>query len=111
MSVKTKVHKEPSLFRKIIEVYFERAKRRKALWLLQKQEWSFDFLALLLVKASKLAGKNLSLVVTDKSGTKYTLLYDMAKNADSLNTLDDSIFNHLDDDIAIDSFIRNNSRR
>lgn len=108
---KVKVRKEPSLLRKIIEIHFEQAKRRKALRMLQKQEWSFDFLALLLVKASKLAGQSLSLTITDKNNIKYTLTYDKAKTADSLQTLDDSIFNHLDDEAAIQSFIRSNSMR
>lgn len=103
--------KEPSLFRKLINIYFEQARRRKALHILQKQSWSFDFLALLLVKASKTAGRGLSLVITDKNGTSYTLSYDNAANADSVQALDDSIFDHLDDEVAISSFITKHSVR
>ena len=108
---KPKAQKEPSLFRKIVEVHFEQAKRQKAIRQLQKQSWSFDFLALLLVKASQVAGQNLSLAITDKNGVSYTLIYDKAKQADSVKQLDDSIFNHLDDDIAVADFITKNSRR
>ena len=62
---KVKKEREPSLLRKIIEIHFEQARRRKAIRQLQKQSWSFDFLALLLVKASQVSGQNLSLSITD----------------------------------------------
>ena len=91
---KKKREKEPSLLSKIIDIYFEQARRRKALRLLQKQSWSFDFLALLLVKASKLQGRGLSLVITDRSGVSYTLTYDKAKDSDAVKQIDDTIFNH-----------------
>lgn len=103
--------KEPSLLHKLLIIYYEQAKRRKALRLLQKQSWSFEFLSVLLVKASKLAGQNLSLVIKDKDGKTYTLTCDKAKNSDAVDKLDDSIFNHLDDDTAINTFIANNSVR
>ena len=53
MSNKIKREKEPSLLRKLIEIHYEQAKRRKALRLLEKQSWSIDFLSMLLVKAGK----------------------------------------------------------
>lgn len=109
--MKAKKEKEPGLLRKIISIHYEQKRRRKAIELLKKQEWSFDFLALLLVKASKLAKNNLSLVITDKTGVSYTLMYDNAKEADAVKQLDDSIFNHLDDDTAVMDFIAKNSRR
>lgn len=104
-------NKEPSLLSKIITVHFEQAKRRKAIRILQKQEWSFDFLALLLVKASRLAKDNLSLTITDRAGVSCALTYDRAKSADSVQQFDDDIFNHLDDDLAVSDFIRRNSTR
>lgn len=105
------IPKEPGLLRKLITIYFEQAKRRKALRCLQKQEWSFDFLALLLVKASQIANQNLSLTITDKVGVSYTLTYDKAKGNATVNDFDDSIFNHLDNDTAINDFIQKHSRR
>lgn len=108
---KIKKVKEPSLFRKIVAIHFEQAKRRKVIRQLQKQSWSFDFLALLLVKASKIANQNLSLVITDRNGVSYTLKYDTAKDADSVKQFSDDIFNHLDDDAAVADFIAKNSRR
>lgn len=108
---RVKVPKEPSLFRKIAEIHFEQVKRRKAIRLLQQQSWSFDFLALLLVKASKIQNTPMSLEITDKQGIKYTLTYDKAKEADFVQKFDDSIFNHLDDDTAIQHFVAEHSRR
>lgn len=108
---KIKKDKEPSLFRKIIEIHFEQARRQKVIRQLQKQSWSFDFLALLLVKASQVSGQNLSLSITDREGVTYTLTYDKAKQADSVQQLGDTIFDHLDDDIAVANFITKNSRR
>lgn len=108
---KPKAQKEPSLLRKIIEIHFEQVKRQKAIRLLQKQSWSFDFLALLLVKASQVSGQSLSLTITDRNGISYTLTHDKAKEADSVKNLDDTIFNHLDDNAAITDFIIKHSRR
>ena len=108
---KIKKDKEPSLFRKIVEIHFEQARRQKVIRQLQKQSWSFDFLALLLVKASQVSGQNLSLSITDREGVTYTLAYDSAKHADSVQQLDDTIFDHLDDDTAVANFITKNSRR
>lgn len=108
---KIKKDKEPSLFRKIVEIHFEQARRQKVIRQLQKQSWSFDFLALLLVKASQVSGQNLSLSITDREGVTYTLAYDKAKQADSVWQLDDTIFDHLDDDTAVANFITKNSRR
>ena len=108
---KVKKEREPSLLRKIIEIHFEQARRKKAIRQLQKQSWSFDFLALLLVKASQVSGQNLSLSITDREGITYTLTYNKAKQADSVQQLDDTIFDHLDDDVAVADFIAKNSRR
>lgn len=108
---KIKKEREPSLLRKIILIHYEQNKRRKVIRQLQKQSWSFDFLALLLVKASKIANQNLSLTITNKDGISYTLTYDKAQKSPAIDQLDDSIFNHLDDDVAIADYIAKNSRR
>lgn len=111
MGRKRKAAGEPSLVRKLIDIYFEQCRRRKALRLLQRQRWSFDFLAVLLVRASELAGKGLTLTIKDRDGVSCTLTYDEAKASRDAGNLDDSIFNHLDDDMAVSEFIRLNSRR
>ena len=104
---KNKTPKEPSLFRKIVEIYYEQAKRRKAIKILEQQKWSYEFLSYVLVKASKDAGTPLTLELTDAGGSKMTLSYDSALKTASV----DNIFDHLDDDLAVERYIRQNSRR
>lgn len=107
--------KEPSLLRKLIEIHYEQAQRRKALRLLEKQSWSLDFLSAMLIKAGKSLGDGISLQITDKNGVKMQLTYDKAvENMNSNNVLsmnNDDIFNRLDDDAAVEDFIiRHNVR-
>lgn len=107
-----KKEKEPSLFRQMITIHAEQSRRRKALRTLTKQSWSIDFLALLLIKAGRSLGDGVQLEVTNKDGMKVTLTYQQALGTD-ISQLDDSdnIFNKLDDDAAVQDFIRRNSRR
>lgn len=105
--MKVKKDKEPSLLRKLIDIYFEQAKRRKAVRLLEKQSWSFDFLAAVVSKAAKLSGKAISISVTNKDGTTLTI----AGSPDKETQYEDSIFDHLDDDTALQHFIARNSTR
>lgn len=106
--------KEPSLLRKLIEIHYEQAQRRKALRLLEKQSWSLDFLSAMLIKAGKSLGDGISLQITDKNGVKMQLTYDKASeniNSNVLNMSNDDIFNRLDDDAAVEDFIiRHNVR-
>lgn len=103
--------KEPTLFRKIIDIHHEQALRRKALRQLTKQSWSFDFLSLLLVKAGKLLGNGVQLTITDKNGVKLTLTYNDALKSDAVTLYNDDIFDKLDDDAAIESFIKEHTVR
>lgn len=100
--------KEPSLLKQIIEIHHEQAKRRKALRILNKQEWSVEFLEALVVHAAKELNRNIVITVTSPAGHKLEI-----KSVESTNRYDanDDIFNHLDDDAAVDRFIRENSRR
>jgi hypothetical protein len=75
--------------------------------LLERQSWSFDFLAAVVSKAAKLSGKAISISVTNKDGTTLTI----AGNPDKEAQYEDSIFDHLDDDIALQHFIAKNSTR
>lgn len=108
---KIKVQKEPSLLSKIILIYSEQAKRRKALRLLTKQAWSFDFLSLLLIRAGKLMGDGVQLEIKDTDGKSFILTYNKALQSQPANALNDDIFNHLDDDLAVEDFIRKHSTR
>lgn len=113
MSKKLKQDKEPSLLRKLIEIHYEQAKRRKALRLLEKQSWSIDFLSMLLVKAGKSLGSGVQLEITDKNGVKLRLTYDKALKADANQQMsaDTDIFNKLDDSAAVEDFIMRHSVR
>ena len=103
--------KEPTLLRKLLEIYYEQAKRRKELRRLEKQSWSIDFLSLVLIKAAKAAGTGLAIEITNKEGVKMNVSYDKAKASDYIDYFDDNIFNKLDDDTAINNFIRQHSTR
>lgn len=101
---------EPSLIKKLITIYYEQALRRKALRILKQQDWSVDFLALLLVKSVKYTGEGLELHIVNKSGQSIRLAYNEATQRNAAN-VDDSIFDHLDDEAAIQSFVNSHSVR
>lgn len=110
MKNKNKPVKEPSLLRKLITIYYEQARRRKALRILAKQAWSLEFLSLALIRAAKVIGDGVQISVTDKEGRVFTLTYDKAIKS-KVADIDDSILNHLDDNTAINQFIYENGRR
>lgn len=98
--------KEPSLLRKIITVYYENAMRKKAERILSKQIWSIDYLSQVLLKASQSANKLLIMTVTDCDGKTITLRSDIVNKSK-----DENIFDKLDDDLAIENYIRAHSSR
>lgn len=100
--------KEPSLLRQIIAIHYEQAKRRKALRILNKQEWSTEFLEALIVRAAKDLKKNI--VISIKSPAGHELTIKSVESTDRFDTSDD-IFNHLDDDAAVNKFIVEHSKR
>lgn len=102
--------KEPGLIRKIISIEYEQARRRKALRLLQKQCWSVDFLSTLLLKAAKMLGSPLELTVISPNGEGLKIT---AKDLqlDDGRVDDTDIFNHLDDEAAVNAYIREHSTR
>lgn len=105
-----KKDKEPSLFRQIIAIHYEQAKRRKALRILEKQHWSTDFLSTLLLKSAKMLGTSLQLTVISPDDVKLVITAKDLKEDDG--RVDDmDIFNHLDDEAAVNSFIANHSTR
>ena len=99
---------EVSIIKQLIAIHFEQAKRRKALRLLEKQSWSVDFLTMLLTKAARASGTQLSLMVENKDGQKFTLTADGTKKD---KEMDDDIFNHLDNEAAVQEYITQHSRR
>lgn len=105
---RAKKEREPSLLRQVIAIYYEQAQRRKAIRLLEKQNWSMDFLAGVLTRAAK-NNDCLSLVIEDSAGRKITLTTKEAR--ERFEEVDDSIFNHLDDELAIQRFVREHNTR
>ena len=96
---------------KIIDILHEDAKRRRAIRVLEKQSWGLEFLSAALVRAGKSLGEGISLVIVNRDGVRMELSYDSARSSLEASGLDDSIFMKLDDDLAVERFIRANSRR
>lgn len=107
--MKDKKKKEPGLLRQIVAIHYEQAKRRKALRILEKQDWSIDFLSMMLLKAYKMSGQPLQLEVVSKGGQR--LLLSTARAETKLQDADTSIFNMLDNQAAVDQFIKEHSVR
>lgn len=105
----SKKDKSPSLFRQIISIHYEQAKRRKALRLLSKQEWSVEFLEYLIVHAAKTLGKDIEMEVTSPKGHKF-IIRSTYSNISNIDDSDD-IFNHLDDEAAVNKFILDHNKR
>lgn len=103
-----KKQKEPTLFSKLITIYHEQAQRKKAMRLLMKQSWSVEFLIAVVAKAATITNRQIELTLTNKEGITMTI---SSTQFNSSNKFDDNIFNHLDDDIAINAFIRDHSTR
>lgn len=105
MGKKFKPKKEPSLFRKIIDVYYERAQLRKAERTLANQVWSLDYLSKALARAAAMNGQGLSLVIEDRNGRKMRIESGVPEQEPA------GILDRLDDDVAIREFIAKNSVR
>lgn len=106
MKDKFKPKKDPSLLRKVVEVYYERALQRKALRILSKQRWSLEFLEYL-VKHAAFSNNEVEIEITDIEGRKIKISSSVKKS--SYNESD--ILNRLDDPIAVQNFISKNGRR
>ena len=104
-----KKNKEPGLLKQIIAIKFEQAKRRKALRILNKQEWSVEFMEYLCEHAAKVLNRDVEIEIESPMGHKLRVK-SVANHAVNLMS-DDDIFNKLDDDAAVAQFIREHGRR
>lgn len=102
-------NKEPSLFRQIIEIHYEQAKRRKALRTLAKAEWTWEFLESVITHAADAKKQDIEIVIERQNGDKISISSVKSRNTSLKEDYD--IFNHLDDQAAVDRFIRENARR
>ena len=107
MAAKT-VYKQPSFLRQFIDLQIERQKTRRALRLLSKQEWSVDFLTALLIRAANVAHQPLEMTIINNNTQ---LKISTVDNPGVSAYRDDSIFNHLDDELKVRQFIAEANRR
>ena len=103
--------KEPGVLGKVARALYEDAMRRRAIRILERQAWGLEFLSMALVKAGRHLGEGLALAIENRDGTRIVLTYDDALRSESVKAMDESIFMHLDDELAIERFVRENSRR
>lgn len=101
--------KEPSLLRKIVEIHWEQAKRRKALRQLAKSEWTWEFLEAVITHAATMLKKDIEVEVTSPQG--HRLKISSVKNRNTGLDADSDIFNHLDDEAAVQRFIADHAPR
>lgn len=102
-------NKEPGLLRQIIAIHYEQAKRRKALRALAKAEWTWEFLESVVTHAADMQKKDIEIAIERKNGDK--IIISSVKNRNTNLKEDFDIFNHLDDQAAVDRFIRENAKR
>lgn len=103
-------NKEPGLLRQIIAIHYEQAKRRKALRILAKQVWSVEFFEYLIKKTAKTLHQDIQIEFESPAGHKMRMTAVYGGEESPLSA-DNDIFNHLDDEAAINNFIRANSTR
>lgn len=108
MAVKGK-YRERGLLGKLIDIYSEQARRRKALRMMSRMSWSVDFLCIMLVKSARVLGNGITLEVVNRDGQSMRLTYNKSMT-DSTADIDDSILNHLDDDTAVAEFVARHGR-
>lgn len=101
--------KEPGLLRQIIAIHYEQAKRRRALRYLTKAEWSLEFLTEVICHSAKVLGKDVEIEIETKGGNKMRL--SSVKGRTDQLVVDNDIFNHLDDEAAVQSFINRHGHR
>ena len=102
-------NKEPGLLRQIIAIHYEQAKRRKALRTLAKTEWTWEFLESVITHAADVSKRDIEIIIECKNGNKISISSVKGRNTSLKEDFD--IFNHLDDQAAVDRFIRENARR
>jgi hypothetical protein len=90
------------LVKEVYDLWKERQHIHRALRLLNKQEWSIEFLTALLVRAANTTKQPLEMIITGPGGI--TLQINTIRPETSIYK-DDDIMNHLDDDLRIKQFM------
>ena len=102
-------NKEPGLLRQIIAIHYEQAKRRKALRTLARTEWTWEFLESVVTHAADMQKKDIEIAIECKNGNKISISSVKSRNTSLKEDYD--IFNHLDDQAAVDRFIREHAKK
>lgn len=102
-------NKEPGLLRQIIAIHYEQAKRRKALRTLAKTEWTWEFLEAVVTHAADARKRDIEIVIERQNGDR--IIISSVKNRNTSLKEDYDIFNHLDDQAAVDRFIREHAKK
>jgi hypothetical protein len=101
--------KQPSFIKQAWNLMVERSHTRKALRLLSKQEWSIDFLTAMLIRASNVTRQSYEMEIHGPHGTKIVIRTIDAPTNSAYR--DESIFNHLDDELKVKQFIESVNKR
>lgn len=101
--------RDPSLLKQVWDVYSERYRVHRALRLLKKQEWSVEFLTAMLIRAANMVHKPLEMTIIGPGGTR--IIINTLESPTPIALQDESIFNHLDDEMKIRSFISEANKR
>jgi hypothetical protein len=90
-----------TFIKELWDLWVERRKIHKALRILNKQEWSIEFLTALLVRAANFTHQPLEMFIRSANGHEIVV-----RTADvSTPYADDDIFDHLDDELKIKAFM------
>jgi hypothetical protein len=89
-------------------VWVERNKIHKALRMLSKQEWSVEFLTALVIRAARISRQSMELEIVSPMGQRIII-----RSTDTPPSAlpDDNIFNHLDDEVKMQEFMREVNRK
>ena len=101
--------KEPTLFRKLIDIHDEHALTKKAMRNLSKLNWSVDFLCHVVAKAAKLTNSPLEITLVSPARQELHIR-SIDRDVMDISPDDNDILNKLDDTQAVNDFIRRHSK-
>jgi hypothetical protein len=90
------------------DILIERNKVHKALRLLSKQEWSIEFLTALVIRAARISKQSIEMEIVSSIGQRIII---RSTDPAPQSLADDSIFNHLDDEVKLQAFMREVNRK
>lgn len=89
-------------------VWVERNRVHKAMRLLSQQEWSIEFLTALVIRAARISRQSMELEIVSPLGQRIIV---RSTDRPPATLQDDDIFNHLDDEVKIQAFMREVNRK